>query len=285
MVVEISVLVVGVVISIILSLAMSSGDTWQKKTYNAYLSALMGGVTVMLIQVLLLNRDVVDHLDEARQPSGAEKLEHAIASETMPSFRAALVDLKDRTGGVYENASRGDIELDEPQLVIAEWNRMFLDARTSVAATNYISERFWSDDPEFSRMQDGVHRRAVSSGVTVSRIFIFDSTDSKDQVLLRKISDQQKRLGIQVRFLDRSVLERSDVFLQSKSSLGGTIDFVVYDRQAVLLTIHRPETREIWRGRLSRARERVDAATRLFSGCWNLANDTIEAAIARGKVP
>jgi hypothetical protein len=282
---EIVLLVVGLVLSVVLGHVFSSGTTWQAKTYDSILTGLMGTVAILLIQVRLSSNDVTTALLKVENPADARKLDDAIESEKMESFRSALVDLRDRTDDVYQEASRGDINLTDAKQVVNEWGRMFRGAQTSVLATNYISEKFWTEDPEFSRTQDNVHRNAISNGVTVSRIFIFDSTDAAQLQLLRKISEQQKRLKIEVRYLLRPVLEKSDEYLESKAHLGGTIDFVVFDRQAVLLTIHRPDTREIRHGQLSRARDRVDAAMRLHSTSWNLASDTIEAAVVRGNAP
>lgn len=141
----------------------------------------------------------------ASQFDDEQTLAHKVALSELDSVVAFLEQLSHRSQITYEGEDRDWL------LALTQQSRrcMYATTRGSVTSdgTGFIDEDFW--ETELSHRYLEWQRLAIRRGVQVRRLFILERTDLVDHPDLRRICDQQQRMGIGIRTLDASALSSS----------------------------------------------------------------------------
>lgn len=117
--------------------------------------------------------------------------------------------------------------------VIPKWEKLILNCRRQVRATNIVSLDDWK---KFSPTEgEEVHRKAISGGAKIQRIFIFSGDDPNAYDRLLEMAKAQREWGVEVRMLDGSWLTESSFSSELLRDVG-TPDVVLFDDECVLLT-------------------------------------------------
>jgi hypothetical protein len=273
---QIIIVIGGLIISAIVGYLVSSRESTAITIRDACLSAAFGTVLLMTIQLqyeLVMLRNL---RGEIVRPNALHRLETVLenSSSDTPMLKAMMAH-KDRMEKELSDIVRGRIELGDQEAVIEEWTRAFSEAATSVYATNFVSPAFWLGGSEFSARQFQIQNSARDRGVTIQRIFIYVGNSDEELRQIKKLTEQQRSIGIEVRFLSYAKLISSPPFIKYSPVLTGAIDFVIYDLNVVLLTFPNPGSRQIEWGVISKERPIVDGATDLFKKLWSISDQTL----------
>lgn len=268
MIAQLMIWVIGILVSGTIGFLLSKGQSSRDVVKNTLLSALIGTgfLTIMQLQYELSSFRGLRY--KVAKPNVLEEVSGVIENSSrstpmLSSIRFRRDSLEDELQGLLE----GNISLKDEEEVIREWARMFGEAGTAVAATNYVSPDFWVQGSEFSSKQLSVQRKATENGVKVRRIFIYEESPETDK--LGGLALEQKDIGIDVRSVRREDIEAMQSYNKYVPALGGTIDFVIFDLNTVLLT-YVDERREISLGELSKERVKVDNARDFFEKVWRI---------------
>ena len=265
------ILIVSAIVGAVLSL-FQGGVTTSQKIFDGAQNAILVALVIMLYYTYAASNTLVELKDEIVKPNALTQVYEAISDELPGPYKETFVEFEATNTARLLDAAKGNIWLAGEDQVVDAWERMFLGSETAILATNYITEDFWLDDPSFEGVQRRVHDDAISRGVVIKRIFVFDNPLGNDRAeKLMGLMHEQLKFGVQVKIVEKEVFESSGVFLQQKSELGGVIDFVVFDVSVALINTHDPDTRKISSGILSNQRRRVDAAQAVFSDLWKRA--------------
>ena len=276
MILQTVIMLIGLCLSVLAGYFLSSRQTTRITIRDASISAALGTV---LLTIVLLQYELValrDLREQIVQPNALGQLKNIVENSPidLPMLKA-MIARKEKIENEAASVVRGRIELRDEDEVIAEWSRSFSESATSILATNYISPSFWLKGSEFSKKQFEIQTLARHRGVTIKRIFIYMDSNPKELKEIDRLAQQQRSIGIEVRYLSYSKLRSSPLFIKLSPVLNGAIDFVAFDLNVVLLTFPNLDTREIQWGILSKERELVDGARDLFEKLWSVSDEKI----------
>jgi hypothetical protein len=276
MLVHIIIVIISICISAVIGYLLSSKQSTTIKVRDALLGAVLG---VILLTIVLLQYELIalrGLRDQIVKPNPLDQLKNLL--EHSPSdapMIESMMSQKDKIEKELSDIVRGRIELRDAEEVVQEWARLFSQSATIVNATNFVSPMFWLSGSEFSTKQFEIQNLARRRGVIIKRIFIYVGDTDEEREQIRRLAEQQRSIGIEVRFMSYSKVISSQSFIKYSPVLNGAIDFVVYDLNVVLLTFPNPDTREIEWGVLSKERPIVDGARDLFEKLWSIADETV----------
>ena len=265
-----SVLFITFIISIIVGwLCVPKKSGWQTIVLWIFIAALIGLVTPTLIFLQKNLQDFLEVKTEIVKRNNLQKLEDKINSldSNDPIYNPYKKYLT-KINNEIEDSANGIIILDDEDEVIVEWNRIFESKSKHIKATNIISPNFWLEESNFSKAQVEIQKNAIKNDYKISRLFIYDNFT--DIVILRKLAEQQKNIGIDVRFIHSDKFRANSVFLKNSSIIRGAEDFVISDFNIVLLTISNPRTKGINHGFICNDRKMVDVALEIFDNVWRI---------------
>ena len=182
-----------------------------------------------------------------------------------------MVDRKRRTESELAEIARGRIPLGDEGEVIDAWMQAFSASTSSISAINLVTPDYWLAGSEFSAKQSEIQSGARQRGVTIRRIFVLATSSKEEAALVLRVGEQQRRIGIDVRFTNMARVLNSPAYGKSAPALGNAVDLVLFDLNIALLTYTDPRTHQIQRGILSSERSTVDAAALFFEHLWTIA--------------
>ncbi|MCC2607137.1 hypothetical protein [Planctobacterium marinum] len=264
--------VAGLLIPATCALFLSSGKTKREKFNSSIHAGVIGLIVVCLFQTQTQNITVLNKLTQLEDKNELDELAIVLSKYEESGFKDALRDLDKRMKSDIRKGILGEVYYPGKEETVNIWKTMFDGTNTSIDATNYISESFWREDTAFNSIQKSAHIDATSRGIAIRRIFIIDDQTNKE--LLGKLIYEQRQLGVLIRVIKKSQIENSDKYLNLKSQLGGSIDFVLFDTTSTLFVTHN-QKKEISGSRLTVKRDPVDASRALFIHLWTIAQDSL----------
>lgn len=263
--------IISLLISALLGFMLSKRESIRITIRDSLLGGLIGSSCMTLIILSFEIKDIVDLKDKIVSPNYLTRLEKKMEEGSVNDLLLESVKVKKQK--VEESLVRminGKVDLMDEGEVVDEWKRLFNGSATNAFALNYVTPNFWIEDSKFSSFQLKVQKDAISEGVNIKRIFIYDIEDENEIEVMKQLAKKLEDVGVRVRYYDYSKLIKKNIYLKNKPIIRGSIDFVLYDLNAVLLTFHDPETRRIVNGMISSEREQIDAAKNLFDELWTL---------------
>lgn len=171
-----------------------------------------------------------------------------------------LQDIDDRASQIL----RGELRLKREE-IIPRWEKLIYACKSTVDATNIVSAKDWKEFSPSSGIE--VHRDALKKGVKIRRIMIYDTSDPDHEQGLRCLAKPQLDLGIELRAVSIQWIEQSSFLSESMRDLG-TIDIVLFDSSAVLMTAVDREKR-MTSARLTTDQHLLSKARRFYEKLWN----------------
>jgi hypothetical protein len=257
--------VLSLIVAGSIGFALSTDMPIKQRIRNTLISASIGTIFITVFQLQFELKELRQIKNEMIKPNSLAKLNALIEkSSNGTPMLSSIIYKRDKIETEIVDAVNGKLSLVGEDEVIYEWTRMFKEAGSLVYATNYVSPDFWISGSEFSSKQFEIQKNTINAGVTIRRIFIYN--DSTEIPKIKQLALKQKNIGIDVRLLKRDKLESMQTFIEYRSE-GGSIDFVIFDLNIVLLT-HVDEQRNISIGYLTKTRNMVDNAQAIFNKIW-----------------
>lgn len=269
------ILIAGFLASAIAGYLLSSKENFRVSVRDSFLSSVLGTslLTMFFVQLeLSAFRGVAERVVA---PNALEHLSRIITESTTEPLLRQLVEQKARIETELQELARGRVALRDEGDVIDAWSQSFTSAVASVNAINLVAPDFWLHGTEFSAKQHDIQKAARARGVAIRRMFILASSSDEEIAAVNALAEDQRALGIEVRFLRLPQVLASPAYGKYSSQLSNAIDLVLFDLNVVLATFTNPDSHKIQRGVLSSERTIVDAATAFFERLWSMASTEI----------
>lgn len=148
--------------------------------------------------------------------------------------------------------------------VIPKWESLIENSNKEILATNIVSLDEWK---KFSPTEgEEKHRKALSKGVTIKRIFIYNGNNDKSYQNLVEKAKAQTNWGVKVRLLNGEWINESP-FVSDLLRDIETLDVVIYDNESVLLT--NAPNGNIVSATLTNNSQQLKKANLFFEKLWN----------------
>jgi hypothetical protein len=263
------ILFASIVVAIILGTVIQHSPTTRGKLFVATISAIVGAIIPTLVYVEIYMGKFISSLQKNKYTVLEEKVSSYSSEDNASlSYKTYL----SRLNNELDEAIIGNIKLNDEEEVIEEWKKLFdieKEKSKQILATNIINPNFWLKESSFSKEQEKIQKEAINNDFIIKRILIYDANDKGD---LRKelvnLANQQKSIGVEIKFLTIDDLNNNNVFIKNKSTIKGAEDFVVSDFNRVLMTISDPKSKTIKYGFISDDRSTVDIAVKIFNDLW-----------------
>ena len=272
-----SITIGGLVVSCLIGYALSDKQSLKISIRDSIIGGILGTIvlTLTLFQFeLSFLKELRENLESNNSLSLLDRDLDSLSKDE-PLY-LSIVFHRDQVIEEIENIRNGRIKLDNEQEVINEWKRLFDSSSNSIYATNFVSPKFWTQGSVFSAEQSKIQQEAIDRGVNIRRLFIYSGESDSEILHLKEIVDQQKEIGIEVKFIKFENLKALAAYSSYSPSLGGAIDFVIYDLNSVLLT-YLNSFQLINSGILTKERVPVDNSLSLFSSLWLIASEEIKS--------
>ncbi|MFI6070734.1 DUF6879 family protein [Actinoplanes sp. NPDC051343] len=277
------------------------------------LSILIGSLALLVR--LLINFEMRLHAVETLQQTGSEEMRHLVgtafseiseATELFGLIEASAVQT-DLVTQLVRNSTR--ITPSSPPIVyqfvqskIKEMSDFLKELAEGGAVTYYGEDREWllgltrnaaeSIDAislaavdhdlwqsEIGRRYLDAQRQVARTGRRVRRIFVLDRPEAEHDPALRRVYDEQRRMLIDVRLLDRSAVP-GPLQIQVR-------DLIVFDDAVAYETTPTtsdPEQAQVAETRLVLTTSRVKECAQLFRELWDISRDLGDSPFAPDSI-
>lgn len=202
----------------------------------------------------------LDHYLAAMRVVGGLKLES--------TFRQLLMGEIDSVNEKLRQLKGQEIVLRREE-VIPKWEKLILNSKRQVEATNVVSLDDWN---KFSPTAgEDVHRRALANHVEIRRIFIYSGSDPQAKKQLIEVGNRQSKWGVRVKLLSSTWIAESPFVSEFLRDVG-TQDIVIFDEECVLLTSVDGNS-QIVRSILTASPHSLQKAENFYEKLWAEAED------------
>jgi len=241
---------------------------------DSFISSVIGGTLCTLILVQCNLTEFSRLAQNQFRPNLLAQVDQKLQSSLTNSLISmAMQEQRTRIERQLKQLLQGRIELADEGEVVRNWFNGFDRCASSVIAINYVSPVYWTGRNEFGVKQESVQGNALQRGVSIRRLFVLSmQEDEKETEALNTLINQQKSIGVELRFISLRDFTQSSAYRNYVASLNNPLDIVIFDLVTLLVTETDPTSRRIQNGFLTTERKMVDDGRNFFERVWEISS-------------